>query len=95
MSLYLTEVTELIFFFMKTCRGKDGKLHANLVCPVNVTEMPEGTLPDIQSTEEAIHLLNVMKTTRQKFFLAVGYHKPHIPLRYPQVRRLEPAGKET
>ncbi|XP_053846445.1 iduronate 2-sulfatase isoform X3 [Vidua macroura] len=68
----------------KTCRGKDGKLHANLVCPVNVTEMPEGTLPDIQSTEEAIHLLNVMKTTRQKFFLAVGYHKPHIPLRYPQ-----------
>ncbi|XP_066415617.1 iduronate 2-sulfatase [Molothrus aeneus] len=68
----------------KTCRGKDGKLHANLVCPVNVTEMPGGTLPDIQSTEEAIHLLNVMKTTRQKFFLAVGYHKPHIPLRYPQ-----------
>ncbi|NXT92090.1 IDS sulfatase, partial [Anhinga rufa] len=68
----------------KTCRGKDGKLHANLVCPVDVTEMPIGTLPDIQSTEEAIRLLNVMKTNKQKFFLAVGYHKPHIPLRYPQ-----------
>ncbi|XP_009995399.1 PREDICTED: iduronate 2-sulfatase [Chaetura pelagica] len=68
----------------KTCRGKDGKLYANLVCPVDVTEMPSGTLPDIQSTEEAIHLLNVMKTNKQKFFLAVGYHKPHIPLRYPQ-----------
>ncbi|XP_061862904.1 iduronate 2-sulfatase [Colius striatus] len=68
----------------KTCRGKDGKLYANLLCPVNVTEMPSGTLPDIQSTEEAIRLLNVMKSKKQKFFLAVGYHKPHIPLRYPQ-----------
>ncbi|NWX97340.1 IDS sulfatase, partial [Nothoprocta ornata] len=68
----------------KTCRGKDGKLYANLVCPVNVTEMPSGTLPDIQSTEEAIRLLKTMMTKKQKFFLAVGYHKPHIPLRYPQ-----------
>ncbi|XP_010192656.1 PREDICTED: iduronate 2-sulfatase [Mesitornis unicolor] len=68
----------------KTCRGKDGRLYANLVCPVDVTEMPGSTLPDIQSTEEAIRLLNVMKTNKQKFFLAVGYHKPHIPLRYPQ-----------
>uniref|UniRef100_A0A8B9D8Z6 Iduronate 2-sulfatase n=1 Tax=Anser cygnoides TaxID=8845 RepID=A0A8B9D8Z6_ANSCY len=68
----------------KTCRGKDGRLYANLVCPVDVTEMPGGTLPDIQTTEEAIRLLNVMKTKKQKFFLAVGYHKPHIPLRYPQ-----------
>uniref|UniRef100_A0A8C9FP19 Iduronate 2-sulfatase n=1 Tax=Pavo cristatus TaxID=9049 RepID=A0A8C9FP19_PAVCR len=57
---------------------------ANLVCPVDVTEMPGGTLPDIQTTEEAVRLLNVMKTKKQKFFLAVGYHKPHIPLRYPQ-----------
>uniref|UniRef100_A0A8C8SM78 Iduronate 2-sulfatase n=1 Tax=Pelusios castaneus TaxID=367368 RepID=A0A8C8SM78_9SAUR len=68
----------------KTCRGKDGKLHANLVCPVDVKEVPLGTLPDIQSTEEAIRLLNVMKIKKRKFFLAVGYHKPHIPLRYPQ-----------
>ncbi|NXU49841.1 IDS sulfatase, partial [Turnix velox] len=68
----------------KTCGEKGGKLYANLVCPVDVTEMPSGTLPDIQSTEEAIRLLNVMKTNKKKFFLAVGYHKPHIPLRYPQ-----------
>lgn len=95
LSLHLTKVTDFFFFSMKTCRGKDGKLYANLVCPVNVTEMPGGTLPDIQSTEEAIRLLNIMKTNRQKFFLAIGYHKPHIPLRYPQVRRLEPAGKGT
>uniref|UniRef100_A0A8D0DY31 Iduronate 2-sulfatase n=1 Tax=Salvator merianae TaxID=96440 RepID=A0A8D0DY31_SALMN len=68
----------------KVCRGKDGTLHANLICPVNVTEMPQGTLPDIQSTEEAIRLLNIVKESDSKFFLAVGYHKPHIPFRYPQ-----------
>uniref|UniRef100_A0A8C3SZE6 Iduronate 2-sulfatase n=2 Tax=Chelydra serpentina TaxID=8475 RepID=A0A8C3SZE6_CHESE len=68
----------------KTCKGKDGELHANLVCPVDVAEVPLGTLPDIQSTEEARRLLNIMKIKNRKFFLAVGYHKPHIPLRYPQ-----------
>ncbi|XP_048370843.1 iduronate 2-sulfatase [Sphaerodactylus townsendi] len=68
----------------KVCRGKDGQLHANLLCPVDVAEMPEGTLPDIQSTEEAIRLLKMVKEKNSKFFLAVGYHKPHIPFRYPQ-----------
>nr|XP_005991886.1 PREDICTED: iduronate 2-sulfatase isoform X2 [Latimeria chalumnae] len=68
----------------KTCRGSDGKLHANLVCPVAVSQVPEGTLPDIQSTEEAIWLLKAAKEKGSPFFLAVGYHKPHIPLRYPQ-----------
>ncbi|KAF7244900.1 Iduronate 2-sulfatase, partial [Varanus komodoensis] len=68
----------------QVCKGKDGKLHANLICPVDVSEMPEGTLPDIQSTEEAIRLLKVMKESKNNFFLAVGYHKPHIPFRYPQ-----------
>ncbi|XP_043913525.1 iduronate 2-sulfatase [Protopterus annectens] len=68
----------------KTCKGKDGQLHANLVCPVNVTEVPEGTLPDIQSTEEAIRLLKSVQNSTEPFFLAVGYHKPHIPFRYPQ-----------
>ncbi|KAG8144623.1 hypothetical protein E2320_013094 [Naja naja] len=64
--------------------GRDGKLHANLICPVNVAEMPEATLPDIQSTEEAIRLLKSLQRIKRKFFLAVGYHKPHIPFRYPR-----------
>ncbi|XP_007957243.1 iduronate 2-sulfatase [Orycteropus afer afer] len=68
----------------KTCRGRDGELHANLLCPVDVADVPEGTLPDKQSTEQAIQLLGKMKTSARPFFLAVGYHKPHIPFRYPK-----------
>ncbi|XP_059993394.1 iduronate 2-sulfatase isoform X2 [Lagenorhynchus albirostris] len=68
----------------KTCRGPDGELHANLLCPVDVADVPEGTLPDKQSTEQAIRLLGKMKTSGSPFFLAVGYHKPHIPFRYPK-----------
>ncbi|XP_066437887.1 iduronate 2-sulfatase isoform X2 [Eleutherodactylus coqui] len=68
----------------KTCKGKDGQLHANLICPVDVSEVPEGTLPDIQSTEEAIRLLKTVRQQNSSFFLAVGYHKPHIPFRFPK-----------
>ncbi|XP_078268792.1 iduronate 2-sulfatase [Rhinoraja longicauda] len=68
----------------KVCKGPDGKRYANLLCPVDVKEMPEQTLPDIQSTEEAIRLLKKIKSTGNPFFLAVGYHKPHIPLKYPE-----------
>ncbi|KAM5146056.1 iduronate 2-sulfatase [Mantella aurantiaca] len=68
----------------KTCKGKDGELHANLICPVDLSEVPEGTLPDIQSTEEAIRLLKLVKQQNSSFFLAVGYHKPHIPFRFPK-----------
>lgn len=57
----------------------------NLVCPVDVGKMPEGTLPDIQSTEYAAGFLhNMSQSKEQPFFLAVGYHKPHIPLKYPK-----------
>ncbi|XP_015676173.1 iduronate 2-sulfatase [Protobothrops mucrosquamatus] len=68
----------------KVCKGKDGKLHANLICPVDVAKMPEATLPDIQSTEEAVRLLKTLTRIKRTFFLAVGYHKPHIPFRYPR-----------
>ncbi|XP_068920342.1 iduronate 2-sulfatase [Petaurus breviceps papuanus] len=68
----------------KTCKGQDEELHANLICPVDVADVPEGTLPDKQSTEEAIRLLEKMKEMNRLFFLAVGYHKPHIPFRYPK-----------
>ncbi|CAJ1057922.1 iduronate 2-sulfatase isoform X2 [Xyrichtys novacula] len=68
----------------KVCKGKDGKLHTNLLCAVNVTEQPGGTLPDLESTDEAVRLLKSRANTKDPFFLAVGFHKPHIPFRIPQ-----------
>lgn len=52
----------------------------NLVCPVELKTQPEQILPDIQSIEEAKRLLKIVN---EPFFIAVGIHKPHIPLRYP------------
>ena len=67
------------------CPGPDGKLYMNVVCPVDISKMPEQTLPDIQSTNYAIEVLhNRSKVRDEPFFLAVGYHKPHIPLKYPK-----------
>ncbi|KAF7648412.1 hypothetical protein LDENG_00157290 [Lucifuga dentata] len=68
----------------KMCKGEDGKLHANLLCAVNVTEQPGGTLPDLESTDEAVRLLKSRMNDDTPFFLAVGFHKPHIPFRIPQ-----------
>lgn len=70
------------------CKGKDGKLHINLLCAVNVSEQPGGTLPDLESTEEAVRLLKSRVNDDDPFFLAVGFHKPHIPFRIPQVCHL-------
>lgn len=72
----------------QVCRGEDGELHANLLCAVNVTEQPGGTLPDMESVDEAVTLLkDWTQRDAGRFFLAVGFHKPHIPFRIPQVRR--------
>lgn len=70
------------------CKGEDGKLHANLLCAVNVAEQPGGTLPDMESTDEAVRLLKSRADDDTPFFLAVGFHKPHIPFRIPQVHDL-------
>ncbi|XP_034739907.1 iduronate 2-sulfatase isoform X2 [Etheostoma cragini] len=68
----------------KMCKGEDGELHANLLCAVNVTQQPGGTLPDMESTDEAVRLLKTRANHDVPFFLAVGFHKPHIPFRIPQ-----------
>lgn len=68
----------------KMCKGDDGQLHVNLLCAVNVTEQPMGTLPDIESTDEALSFLKSRVDEDAPFFLAAGFHKPHIPFRIPQ-----------
>jgi hypothetical protein len=74
--------------------------------------MPEKTLPDIQTSDQAVQFLRYWKGTRatevegltndvtdaektrmmgqrsskqeNPFFLAVGFHKPHVPLKFPK-----------
>ena len=67
----------------------DGALHANIVCPVTPADQPGGTLPDTQSADEAVRLLAggsgaLGGPMAPPFFLAVGFHKPHIPLKFPR-----------
>ncbi|XP_078483511.1 iduronate 2-sulfatase-like [Ciona intestinalis] len=69
----------------QVCPGPDGKLHMNLLCPVNVTTQPEHSLPDIQSAGHAVEMLQKFSNNKsQPFFLAVGFHKPHIPYKFPE-----------
>ncbi|KAL0272037.1 UNVERIFIED_CONTAM: hypothetical protein PYX00_005164 [Menopon gallinae] len=64
------------------CLNKDG-MFADLICPVSISEQPGGTLPDIESVSEACKYLHTMRDNKH-FFLAVGFHKPHIPLKFPR-----------
>lgn len=59
---------------------KLNKLEKNVICPVTLESQPEKTLPDIQSVQEAKRILSV---TDEPFFMAIGFHKPHIPFRFP------------
>lgn len=74
------------------CLGPDGSLHTNIYCPVQVEEQPGGSLPDIETTRYSVSWLKKWaggtavrrEAPAQPFFLAVGYHKPHIPLKFPK-----------
>jgi iduronate 2-sulfatase len=70
------------FTNMANCFEKrGGPARENLICPVDVDTQPGGTLPD---TESMLRAKQFLESTTQPFFLAVGFHKPHIPLRYPR-----------
>ncbi|EDV90423.1 GH23326 [Drosophila grimshawi] len=62
-----------------------GVLRKNyLICPVHLQTQPYKTLPDIESVAEALRFLDSRKRNRQPYFLAVGFHKPHINFRFPR-----------
>nr|XP_012224641.1 PREDICTED: iduronate 2-sulfatase isoform X1 [Linepithema humile]XP_012224642.1 PREDICTED: iduronate 2-sulfatase isoform X1 [Linepithema humile]XP_012224643.1 PREDICTED: iduronate 2-sulfatase isoform X1 [Linepithema humile]XP_012224644.1 PREDICTED: iduronate 2-sulfatase isoform X1 [Linepithema humile]XP_012224645.1 PREDICTED: iduronate 2-sulfatase isoform X1 [Linepithema humile] len=56
----------------------------NLICPVYVSAMPNKTLPDIETLREARKFIRKHRRDSNPFFLAVGFQKPHVPLKYPQ-----------
>jgi iduronate 2-sulfatase len=70
------------FINTAVCRNEmDEKPKKNLICPVDVRTQPGGTLPDIESM---LHAKEFLASATEPYFLAVGFHKPHIPLRFPR-----------
>ncbi|XP_017864354.1 PREDICTED: iduronate 2-sulfatase [Drosophila arizonae] len=62
-----------------------GVLRKNyLICPVELQTQPYKTLPDIESVTEALRFIDARKHSRQPYFLALGFHKPHINFRFPR-----------
>lgn len=68
----------------KLCPGPDGKKYNYARCPVDVNTMPDGTLEDIQNTDFAVNFLQERATDGKPFFLGLGFHKPHLPFKFPQ-----------
>jgi iduronate 2-sulfatase len=50
--------------------------------PWEAAEVADNALPDGQTADKAIELLNQL--TNKPFFLAVGFHKPHLPFVSPK-----------
>ncbi|XP_030035221.2 iduronate 2-sulfatase isoform X2 [Manduca sexta] len=66
------------------CKDKvTKKLQSNLVCPVTVMKQPGKSLPDLQSLDYAVNLLKTRNSSKP-YLLAVGFYKPHIPLKFPK-----------
>ncbi|XP_032671602.1 iduronate 2-sulfatase isoform X2 [Odontomachus brunneus] len=63
--------------------SSQSKAARNIVCPVHVSTMPNRTLPDIETLQEARKFIHKHRRDSNPFFLAVGFQKPHIPLKYP------------
>ncbi|XP_055378876.1 iduronate 2-sulfatase [Condylostylus longicornis] len=72
------------FMNSAVCPDGSGVKKKNLICPIRVHSQPLQTLPDIESANEACRFLKNNKKQAKPFFLAVGFHKPHIPFRFPK-----------
>ncbi|XP_017058050.1 iduronate 2-sulfatase [Drosophila ficusphila] len=73
------------FMNSPVCPDREGILRKNLICPVDLQTQPYKTLPDIESVAEALRFVESRKNNnREPFFLAMGFHKPHINFRFPR-----------
>nr|XP_026491769.1 iduronate 2-sulfatase [Vanessa tameamea] len=65
------------------CKNKQtNELQKDLLCPISVNMQPDGVLPDMETINYAIDLIKTRNSSKP-YLLAVGFHKPHIPLKYP------------
>nr|CAI5843202.1 unnamed protein product [Callosobruchus analis] len=71
------------FMNFPVCVDKEGILVKNLICPVIVESQPGNNLPDIESLNEAVRYLEDRRNATEPYFLAVGFHKPHVPFKFP------------
>lgn len=71
------------FMNSPVCPDKYGVLRKNLICPVDLHTQPYKTLPDIESVTEAVRFIESRSKARRPYFLALGFHKPHINFRIP------------
>ena len=52
--------------------------------PYGIRDVADADLPDGQIADRAIERLGALKAGGQPFFLAVGFHKPHLPFIAPR-----------
>jgi arylsulfatase A-like enzyme len=52
--------------------------------PYEAADEPDAKYPDAQIAEKAIETLRQMKAQEQRFFLAVGFRRPHLPFNCPR-----------
>lgn len=66
-------------------RAGSARTERNVICPVEVLFQPLQTLPDLDTVRAAKQFLrqHAERTPAAPIFVAVGLHKPHIPLRFP------------
>jgi len=50
---------------------------------VDEIEAEKHPLPDTQSASAAVKQLKKFSESKSPFFLAVGFHKPHLPFQFP------------
>ncbi|XP_017773219.1 PREDICTED: iduronate 2-sulfatase [Nicrophorus vespilloides] len=66
----------------RVCVNRYGHKQANIVCPVRIEDQPKESLPDIETLNAGLKFLQ--RKWSKPYFLAVGFQKPHIPLKYPR-----------
>lgn len=81
-NLYTNESSSLVDESSLIMVGNDGKTPQRWVInnvSVDWCERETGDLSDVLTTKYALELMDIALISNKSFYLAVGYHKPHMP----------------